>query len=82
MFTTRRRKRSAPAQDALLEFIIDYKRANDGLLPSYDEMGTGLGVSTQCAYSTALRLVGHGILRFNTNRKLVLGGTYLPPDNL
>ncbi len=76
-----KRRRPTPAQDALLTFIIEYKIANDGLLPSYAEMAQRLGISTNAAYQAALRLVGRGKLKFNHNRKLILGGTYVPPQD-
>ena len=76
-----RKKRAAPAQDALLEYIKDYKTANDGLLPTYEEMASALGVNVSAVYNAALRLVGHGVLRFNANRKLIIGGKWIPPED-
>jgi hypothetical protein len=73
-------KRRAPCQDAILEFMRDYKIANDGLNPTYEEMAQALGVTVPSVYNACLRLVGHGALRFNRNRKLILGGRWIPPE--
>jgi hypothetical protein len=82
-FSTRR-KRPAPCQDAILEFMRDYKAApeNDGNSPTYEEIATALGVSVPAIYTACLRLVGHGTLRFNRSRKLVLGGKWIPPGEI
>jgi Mn-dependent DtxR family transcriptional regulator len=78
------RRRHAPSQAALLEFVRDYKQSDDadGNSPTYQEIACALGVSPQTAYNLALRLVAKGILKFNKNRKLILGGKYIPPENL
>lgn len=74
--------REAPAQDAVLEFVADYKATSeaDGNSPTYQEIAEALGVSSATAYNTVMRLVRHGRLRINKRGKIVLGGKYLPPD--
>ena len=75
--------REAPAQDAILEFVRDYKSSNemDGNSPTYGEIAEALGVSTATAYNTVSRLIRHGKLKINRRGKIVLGGKYLLPDS-
>lgn len=75
-------QRYAPAQDAILEYVSDYKQTSeaDGNSPTYQEIAQALGVSSATAYNTVMRLVRHGKLRINKRGKIVLGGKYLPPD--
>ena len=78
----KRKRRDAPTQDAIMEFMSDYKRdpANDGNNPTYEEMAKALGVTVPAVYNACLRLVGHGVLKFNGNRKLIIGGKWIPPE--
>lgn len=75
-------QRQAPAQDAILEYVADYKQTdeNDGNSPTYQEIADALGVATATAYNTVMRLVRHGKLRINNRGKIVLGGKYFPPE--
>lgn len=78
-----RRKIKAPTQDAILDYFVDYKAdpRNDGNNPTYQEIARALGVSKEAVYQAVLRMVGHGILRFNGNRKLIVGGRWIPPGD-
>lgn len=77
------RRRAAPAQDAVLEFLRDYKRSDDadGNSPTYQEIAEALGVTTATAYNTVLRLVRKGRVRINKRGKIALGGKYIPPED-
>jgi hypothetical protein len=80
-----RKRRESPTQDALLEFLKDYKQdpLNDGNNPTYDEIGRAIGCSGGSAYQAALKLVAKGILKMNNRTgKLILGGRYFPPEDL
>lgn len=78
----KRKKREAPAQERLLEFIRDYKQTPDadGNSPTYEDCAEALGLSVSTIYTTASRMIRRGILRMNSKGKLVLGGRYIPPD--
>jgi len=75
-------QREAPAQDAILEYVRDYKSnpESDGNSPTYGEIAEAVGVSPATAYNTVMRLIRHGRLRINSRGKIVLGGKYLLPD--
>ncbi len=75
-------QREAPAQEAVLEFVRDYKQTDDadGNSPTYQEIAEALGVSTATAYNTVMRLVRHEKLKINSRGKIKLGGKYLPPE--
>lgn len=75
------RRRPAPAQDAIFEFIRDYKRGEDGNSPTYQEIAEALGVTTATAYNTVLRLVRRGVVKINKRGKISIGGTYIPPED-
>lgn len=74
--------REAPAQEAILEFVRDYKQTDDadGNSPTYQEIADALGVSTATAYNTVMRLIRHGKLSINSKGKIKLGGKYFPPE--
>ena len=76
------RQRESPSQDALLEFVRDYKQSDeaDGNSPTYEEIANALGVSTATAYTLVLRMIKRGSIRVNNRGKIVLGGKYLPPE--
>jgi len=75
-------RRKAETQDAIMDYLVDYKAdpRNDGNNPTYQEIANALGIRKEAVYQAALRLVGHGILRFNANRKLIVGGKWTPPE--
>ncbi len=64
-----------------MEYIVDYKAdpKNDGNNPTYKEIAQALELSEPTVYNAVMRLVGHGLLRFNANRKLIVGGRWYPP---
>lgn len=75
--------RESPAQDAVLEFVRDYKSddENDGNSPTYQDIADALGVSTTTAYNTVSRLIRRGKLQINLRGKIKLGGKYLLPED-
>jgi Mn-dependent DtxR family transcriptional regulator len=75
-------ERESPTQDALLEFVRDYKQSNeaDGNSPTYEEIAEALGVNRTTAYNTVLRLIKRGKLSVNNKGKIRLGGKYIPPE--
>ena len=71
----------APVQEAILEFIRDYKRANDGNSPSYREIATALGKNAADIHRRVLVLERRGVIRISQAGRLCLvGGEYLPPE--
>lgn len=76
-------QRETPAQDAILEFVRDYKSSDeaDGNSPTYNEIAEALNVSVATAYNTVSRLIRHGKLKVNGRGKIVLGGKYYPPED-
>lgn len=77
------RRDRGETQRALVEYVVDYKRAHDGNSPSYSLMAEALGIGVPTAYMTAMRLVAKGILSLNADRKLIVGrgGEYTPPKD-
>lgn len=77
------RRRAAPAQDAVLEFLRDYKASSDadGNSPTYEEIADALGISQSTAYNTVSRMVRRGIVKINKRGKIALGGKYIPPED-
>jgi len=77
------RRRPAPAQDAVLEFLRDYKKSDDadGNSPTYEEIAEALGISQSTAYNTVLRMVRRGIVKINKRGKIAIGGRYIPPED-
>jgi predicted transcriptional regulator len=75
-------ERDSPTQDALLEFVRDYKQSNeaDGNSPTYEEIAEALGVNRTTAYNTVLRLIKRGKISINNKGKIKLGGKYIPPE--
>lgn len=75
-------ERESPTQDALLEFVRDYKRSDeaDGNSPSYEEIAEALSITKATAYNTVLRLIKRGKLSVNNRGKIKLGGKYIPPE--
>ena len=65
-----------------MDYLIDYKAdlRNDGNNPTYQEIAKALGISKEAVYQAALRMIGHGVLHFNANRKLIVGGKWTPPE--
>lgn len=72
---------SSPVQDAILEFITDYKRENDGNSPSYQEIATAIGSCAANVYRYVQSLERKQAVSVNKKGKLTLpGGKYIPPE--
>lgn len=80
--TIKPKRRKAETQDAIMDYLIDYKAnaENDGNNPTYQEIARALGISKEAVYQAVLRMIGHGTLRFNRVRKVVVGGKWTPPE--
>lgn len=63
----------APKQDAIMQFIIDYKRDHNGAPPTYQEIADELGIcSKKNAYNLVQRLVIKGRLALDDKRRIVV----------
>jgi predicted transcriptional regulator len=77
------KRRGAPIQDAILEFLRDYKQDpdNDGNSPSYREVADALGKNPADIHRRVLAMERTGLVRVNKRGKIVLvGGRYIAPD--
>lgn len=71
------------AQDAY-RFILDFKKANDGLSPSVREICQGIGrASPSTVYLALTDLEQHGLISFRADGAarniIVTGGCWQPP---
>lgn len=82
MLTKRQTTREAPLQDAIMEFLRDWKAnpVNDGNSPTYQDIATALGKKTSRIYDRVQRLCNRGELNINDRGKIVLGGQYILPE--
>ena len=65
-----------------LDFIVNYKKDNDGQFPKYEEIGRALGVSKSTAWYRVERMMLEGLLERNENGKLVVvGGEWIWHSN-
>ncbi|MCZ2078453.1 MAG: hypothetical protein LC130_26075 [Bryobacterales bacterium] len=77
------RQRPTPMQDAIVEFLTDYKRLNDGNSPTYQEIADALGKRPANIYRYVQSLCMKGVIALNHRGKIVLvGGKYIPPDEV
>jgi hypothetical protein len=68
-------------QAAILKYIREYKVANDGISPSYHEIGEAMHIRPANAHRYVQALVRKGKLSIGRNGViLVVGGQYIPPD--
>ena len=65
----------------IYQYIIDYKKANDGNSPSIRQICQGLNIaSTATVWYHMRRLSEAGMIGQNTGRQVtVMGGQWLPP---
>jgi Mn-dependent DtxR family transcriptional regulator len=83
MEPTPKRKRKAPVQDAILEFLRDYKRdpENDGNSPSFQDIAAAIGKYRSDVRKRIIEMERYGWVKINAKGKIVLiGGKYILPD--
>jgi DNA-binding IclR family transcriptional regulator len=69
-------------QDAILEFLFDYKRSQDGNSPTYQEIADALGKRPANVYRYVQSMCARGLIRLNHRGKIVVvGGKYITPDD-
>lgn len=67
-------------QDAIYEFIEDYKRANDGNSPTYEEIGKGVKCDRSNVYKHVQRMAAKRRLDILSSGRINLRGQYIPPE--
>lgn len=69
---------------AVLAWIIAYKRANDGLSPSLAQIMAGCRISSSSVTDNILRrLQQDGRIKYNGARSIqIVGATWLPPEDI
>lgn len=76
-----RRRYDAYMQDAIYEFIGDYKRANDGNSPTYEEIAKGVKCDRSNAYRFVQIMAGKKRLDILSSGRINLLGQYIPPES-
>lgn len=79
----RRPARPSPLQDAILEFLRDWKRdeENDGNSPSYSDIARALAKYPANIHRYVGSMERKGLVRINRRGKITLpGGKYIPPE--
>lgn len=74
------RRPESPLQDAILEFIRDFKVANDGNSPTYAQIAHALDKTPARIYDKVQRLATRRLVSIDANGKILLGGQYIPPE--
>jgi hypothetical protein len=78
-----RPRRKTPIQDAILEFLRDWKRnpENDGNSPTFEQIAKGIGKYRSDVRNRVLSMEKNGLIRINKYGKIALpGGKYLLPE--
>ena len=78
-----RKLQKAPIQEAILEFLRDWKHnpENDGNSPTYQQIADGIGKHRADVRNRILSMEKRGLVRINRHSKIVLvGGKYLLPE--
>jgi len=76
-----RRNYETYMQDAIYEFIEDYKRANDGNSPTYEEIGIGVKCNRSNAYRYVQIMASKKRLDILSSGRINLRGEYIPPES-
>lgn len=82
-FAPPRTLRDAPIQEAILEFLRDWKNdpENDGNSPTYKQIADGIGKWPSDVHKRILSMQRRGLVSVNRHGKIVLiGGKYLLPE--
>jgi len=74
--------RDTPIEDAILEFLRDWKNApsKDGNSPTYAQIATGVGKYPADVHKCVQAMVRKGKLQLNEDNKIALGGKYILPE--
>lgn len=77
-----RKRRKAPIQEAILEYLRDYKRdpENEGNSPTYSEIAEAIGQYPADIHNRVQRMEKLGLVKVNQRGRINLGGKYLPPE--
>ena len=74
-------QQASPTQDAILEFITDYKLAHDGNSPSHLEIARAINKPRGNVYRFLLAMAHRRIIAMEVGGKIALpGGRYIPPE--
>ena len=71
-----------PVQERIYQFIVRYKRLNDGLSPTVREIADGLGMGSTSIQYQLVNLERTGLIRrvgFRSRGIKLIGGKYVPP---
>lgn len=73
--------RKSTVPDKVYNFIATWKEEHDGNSPTYDEISEHFGWGNpSTAWWAVDKLERMGKVRFDKNRKILLGGEYIPPQ--
>lgn len=62
----------APTQDAIFQFVLEYKREHNGNSPTYQEIANALELNTKTVYARVQRMVVLQRLALDNNRRIVI----------